>query len=386
MGYSQNELLHLSLFNVKANDDPQNITERINNIMKVGSDRFEIRQCRKNGRTLDLVVKANYNELNGGVIYCFLRDVTEQNLVEDTLLENEDKFRSMSTYTNDAMIMMDNDGKISFWNKAAEKIFGYTAPEVMGKELHTFIAPEKYSAAFNKVYGHFRETGEGQLVVKTREITALRKGGTEFPIEIALAAIQLKGKWHSVGVVRDITERKRTEEKMQYQAHYDALTGLPNRELFNDRLQHAIATAKRNKTRVALMFLDLGKFKPVNENLGHDVGDMLLKAVAMRMRACMRESDSVSRLGGDEFVIRLPNVEAEEFTLSVAEKLLDSLNQTFELAGHNIHISTSIGVAIYPEHGTDEKWLIKNADTAMYHAKGIGRNNVMLFKPDMITG
>lgn len=455
------------------------------------------------------MVSANYSDLNGGVIYCFLRDITEQNLMEDALLESEEKFRSMSTHTHDAMIMMDDSGNISFWNAAAEKIFGYSAREVMGKELHTFIAPAVYYDAFKKVFGHFRATGEGGMVGKTRELMALRKGGAEFPVELALSSLKLKNKWYAVGIVRDITERKQAEamlresesrmidmfehlssgvaiyrasadlqdftitafnraaeridnqrredligknvlevfpgiaefglldifrrvwtsgkaehfpvtfyqdehisgwrenyvyklpngeivsiyddvttekqaeERMQYLAHYDVLTGLPNRSLFTDRLQQAIATAKREKTRVALLFIDLDKFKPVNDNFGHDVGDMLLKEVAKRMRYCVRDADTVARLGGDEFVILLPSIEDEQVAIRVAEKILHNINQSFELAGHSINISSSIGVAVYPEHGGDEKLLTKNADLAMYHAKNNGRNNVKLYQPDM---
>lgn len=509
MGYSQEELLHMGIADVKVTNDTQDISRNINRIIEKGGDRFETRHRCKDGRILDFMVSANYSDLNGGVIYCFLRDITEQNLMEDALLESEDKFRSMSTHTHDAMIMMDDSGNISFWNAAAEKIFGYSAREVMGKELHTFIAPAIYYEAFKKVFGHFRATGEGGMVGKTRELMALRKGGAEFPVELALSSLKLKNKWYAVGIVRDITERRQAEEmlrenesrlinmfenlssgvaiyhpstdlqnftftafnraaeridnirredligknvleafpnleefgllevfrrvsktgtaehfpvtfyqdgriggwrenyvyklpngeivaiyddvtkekqadeRIHYLAHYDALTGLPNRSLFADRLQQAITAAKRNKSRVALMFIDLDKFKPVNDDLGHDIGDMLLKEVAQRMRNCVRDADTVSRIGGDEFVILLPAIEHEKNAMLVAEKILSAINLTFEMDGHSINISSSIGVAVYPEHGGDEKLLTKNADTAMYAAKNGGRNNVKLYRPGM---
>jgi diguanylate cyclase (GGDEF)-like protein len=182
------------------------------------------------------------------------------------------------------------------------------------------------------------------------------------------------------GISTDITERKDIEEHMQHMAQYDALTHLPNRALFNDRLHQAIAAAQRNKARLALMFIDLDKFKPVNDTYGHGVGDLLLKEVALRIQDCLRESDTAARIGGDEFVILLPAIETQQDASKVGEKILHALNQPFALAGHTLNISGSIGVAVYPEHGKDEKLLVKSADIAMYHAKKNGRNNVKMYE------
>ncbi len=161
---------------------------------------------------------------------------------------------------------------------------------------------------------------------------------------------------------------------------YDALTHLPNRALFNDRLKQAIAAAHRNKARLALMFIDLDKFKPVNDTYGHGVGDLLLKDVALRIQDCLRDSDTAARIGGDEFVILLPAIETQRDASKVGEKILHALNQPFALAGHTLNISASIGVAVYPEHGSEEKLLVKSADIAMYHAKKNGRNNVKMYQ------
>ena len=170
---------------------------------------------------------------------------------------------------------------------------------------------------------------------------------------------------------------------MQHMAQYDALTHLPNRALFNDRLQQAIISAQRNKIRLAVMFIDLDKFKPVNDTYGHGVGDLLLKEVAVRIQNCLRESDTAARIGGDEFVILLPTIETKPNARKVGEKILHALNQPFELAGHTLQISSSIGIAVYPEHGRNEKLLIKSADIAMYHAKQGGRNNVKVYQTGM---
>jgi len=509
-GYTREEMMGMNLRAINTPEYNVLLEFRINELLNKGHGFFESAHRRKDGSIMPVEINARVTESGGRkLLLAVIRDMTERNLMQDALLESEEMFRSMSNNTHDAMIMMDDTGNISFWNAAAEKIFGYPAQEVIGKELHTFIAPAIYYDAFKKAFGHFTETGEGAMVGKTRELVALRKSGTEFPVELALASLKLKNRWYAVGIARDISERrhaeellrenesrlidmfenlssgvaifhaspdlqdftltafnraaeridnlhredligknvleifpgiaefglldvfrrvwksgvaehspvafyqderisgwrenyvyklpngeivaiyddvtkeKQAEERMHQLAHYDALTGLPNRAFFTDRLHLALATAQREMTRVALLFIDLDKFKPVNDSLGHDVGDMLLKEVAQRMRYCVRDSDTVSRLGGDEFVILLPNIETAQFAMHVAGKILDSINQPFELAGHILNLSCSIGVAVYPDHGSDERMLTKNADIAMYHAKNDGRNNVKLYRPDM---
>ncbi|HET7833527.1 MAG TPA: GGDEF domain-containing protein, partial [Gallionella sp.] len=186
-----------------------------------------------------------------------------------------------------------------------------------------------------------------------------------------------------LGWFYDISDRKAMEEQVKRLAHFDPLTNLPNRTLFYDRLQQALAIAKRDQTRLALMFTDLDKFKPINDTLGHDVGDLLLREVAQRIQGCLRESDTVGRIGGDEFVVVLPTINSEDDAFQVGEMIRHLLNQPFELAGHTMNISSSTGIAVYPQHGADEKELIRNADAAMYYAKSVGRNNVQIYRPEM---
>lgn len=187
-----------------------------------------------------------------------------------------------------------------------------------------------------------------------------------------------------IGTHADITKRKAAEEGIRHLAQHDALTDLPNRALLFDRLQQALAKARRDKAEMphlALMFLDLDKFKPVNDTLGHAIGDLLLKQVARRMLACVRESDTVGRLGGDEFVVLLPTIVTRQDAGIVAEKIRHALARPFDIAGHHLRISASIGVAIYPEDGINETQLSKNADDAMYCAKDSGRDNVQFYRP-----
>jgi diguanylate cyclase (GGDEF)-like protein len=173
------------------------------------------------------------------------------------------------------------------------------------------------------------------------------------------------------------------QQKYQHLAHHDMLTGLPNRSLFADRLQQMLAQAKRSTTHGALIYLDLDKFKPVNDTLGHNIGDLVLMAIAQRLQAAVRESDTVARIGGDEFVVLLPVIETALDASTVAEKIRLALEQPFEVNGHTIQIGCSVGIAVYPEHGEDEISLMKNADTAMYQAKQKGRNNVQMFQVAM---
>ncbi|QSX41526.1 diguanylate cyclase domain-containing protein [Shewanella cyperi] len=186
-----------------------------------------------------------------------------------------------------------------------------------------------------------------------------------------------------IGTQTDITERKLHEQLVQRLAHYDALTGLPNRSLFDDRFRQHLTSAKRDKQMLALMFIDLDRFKPVNDDLGHHWGDELLKQAATRMQACVREADTVSRIGGDEFIVLLPSIKTLDDAFRVAEKIRLALSEPFMLDNHRICISSSIGLALYPDDGLDELQLLKNADTAMYAAKAAGRDTIQHYRNDM---
>ncbi|MGZ3158638.1 MAG: diguanylate cyclase domain-containing protein, partial [Burkholderiaceae bacterium] len=174
-------------------------------------------------------------------------------------------------------------------------------------------------------------------------------------------------------------ERAQANARLRYTAQYDVLTNLPNRTLFDDRLQVALAKAARDRERLTLLYIDLDDFKPVNDTFGHAVGDQLLQQVAKRIQGCVRESDTVSRIGGDEFIVLLNAIQAPQYALGVAENIRAALNQTFTLQGHRLQISSSIGIANYPEHGADQKQLTRNADAAMYRAKNNGGNQCLTF-------
>ena len=187
---------------------------------------------------------------------------------------------------------------------------------------------------------------------------------------------------HYVATHTDITLRKAADEEIKHLAFYDTLTHLPNRRLLQDRLHQAMWHAKRDSRRLAVLFIDLDQFKPVNDEFGHQAGDELLQAVAHRLQACVRESDTVARIGGDEFMVLLPRIELAQDASGVAEKIHEALKQPFTLSeGETVSISSSTGIAIYPEHGRDEATLTSHADIAMYRAKLAGRDRFVMFEP-----
>lgn len=231
------------------------------------------------------------------------------------------------------------------------------------RELLETILPQQTAFDNYEVEHDFVTIGRRTLLLNARQIE--RKVGKE---RIILLAIE------------DITERKKYEEKIQQMAFHDSLTGLPNRKLFSDRLGIVLAQAKRNKKKVGIVMLDLDNFKDVNDTLGHDVGDILLKAVAERLSGTLRKSDTVARFGGDEFVLIFPDMEVIEEAIQVVQKIIDRFHKPFLIDTHQLVVTTSIGIAVYPNDGMDEEILMKNADIAMYQAKQAGRARYQLYK------
>lgn len=297
--------------------------------------------------------------------------------------ENEARLKEMFEHLNSgvAMYQVSPDGRdftITAFNPAAERIEKIGSAEVIGRNV-TEVFPGVSKMGLLEALRRVWQSGTAEKCPVSFYQDGRISGWREnYVMKLRCGEI--------VAIYDDVTERKQEEDRTHYLAHYDALTHLPNRTLIADRVRQALAKAKRDKTRMALMFADLDKFKPVNDELGHDVGDLLLQEVAKRLQDCMRESDTAARVGGDEFIILLPTIETEQDARVVAEKICHALDQPFELAGHRLSISCSIGVAVYPEHGGDEEQLVKHADTAMYCAKQSGRNNVKIFRAGMQAG
>jgi diguanylate cyclase (GGDEF)-like protein/PAS domain S-box-containing protein len=289
-----------------------------------------------------------------------------------------------------AVIVTDSQGNIIQFSQGAEKMLGYSADEVIGKHtLELFHDPDEILSRAEKLSGELGvpvKPGFQTLIAKARingqaeerEWTFIRKDGVRLIVLLSTAVFD-DGQGNSLicSVAMDITERSRVAAKILRLANYDSLTRLPNRRLFRDRFHAAMVQARRKKTNLGLLMIDLDRFKPVNDQYGHATGDILLDAVAKRMKKCLRESDTLARVGGDEFVAILPMRGNSEGAAGVAEKIRQSLSAPFELTSDiTVSIGCCIGVAIYPDHGKDEESLIKSADEAMYLAKEQGRDRV----------
>ena len=282
----------------------------------------------------------------------------------------------------DGIAVTDAHSRIQMINQAFTNTTGYTEEEAIGL-TPAILKSSKQDAAFYQAFWQVLiDTGEWR-----GEIWNRRKNGSIYPEWLNVCAVKnRRGEIeHYVAIFSDITERKKREEMMTYQAFHDALTGLPNRTLFLDRLDQALAQSRRHKNRTpAIMFLDLDRFKQINDTLGHDAGDILLKEVANRLRQCVRASDTVARMGGDEFTILLPEITDEADARAVAIKILDSMKAAVMLAGKETTITTSIGISLSPRDGRDAETLMKNADAAMYQVKGRGRADMCVFSPDLL--
>ena len=302
-------------------------------------------------------------------------DITERHAREEALRLASTVFHTM----DEGVTVINAENLIVSVNPAFTVITGYPPSEAIGKNPKLLASGTHPAEFYKEMWDQLSTAGSWHGEIRNRN-----KSGKLYVEWLSIKKVSDdKGfATHYVAVFSDISARKASEERMHHLAHFDVLTGLPNRALFSDRLSQSVAKARRDKTRMALMFIDLDEFKPVNDLLGHHVGDLLLKDVANRLSACVRrESDTVGRMGGDEFVVMLPEIKTAQDAMAVAEKILHGLNQAFEIDGHSIHISSSIGVSLFPDHGSDENFLLKSADAAMYRAKEGGRNRVEMALP-----
>ncbi len=310
------------------------------------------------------------------------------------LRESERLHRYLVNTSPDIIYILDKDGHFTFINERIETLLGFEKTELIGKHYSILVHHDDLEAAkyvFNERRIGKRASTNVELRLKCKDDGAPRFFETRtVPIELSSMGIYNTGPdkkktyLGTYGVARDITDRKIAEDTITFQAYHDLLTKLPNRALLRDRLGLAISQAKREREMLAVMFLDLDRFKNVNDTLGHMIGDELLQQVSNRLRSCVREGDTLARFGGDEFALLLPKINhSREDVENIAEKIINVLKQPFSVDGHELYVSTSIGISLYPQDGINMDTLIKNADIAMYHVKGQGKNGYQFYSNDM---
>ena len=301
-----------------------------------------------------------------------IEDLTAEEKLRTAALESERHFQDLAETANDGIVMADTQGKIAYFNRAAERMFGYYRNHVLGQPVGKLIP---------KVSPHLLEAGDAPL--PSWEAEGLRRDDSLFPVEVSASVFEGPTGRFVTYLLRDLSERKRVENLIWKQANFDSLTGLPNRHMFLDRMEQEIRKAYRASLPLALMFLDLDGFKEVNDTLGHDIGDILLKDAAQRLSSCVRETDTVARLGGDEFTLILSELDDPASVERIAQDILQKLAEPFPLGDEVVYISASIGITLYPEDTTGIEELLRNADQAMYVAKNQGRNRFNYFTPSM---
>ncbi|RFC40191.1 MAG: PAS domain S-box-containing protein/diguanylate cyclase (GGDEF) domain-containing protein [Candidatus Nitrotoga sp. CP45] len=380
-GCTEEELLTHDRPSITYPDDMSDELDSMQQLLagEVPSSTKEIRYVRKDGSLVWVNLTCSLTRTSTGEPDYFI-EVIEDITARKEATEQLRLFARIFDTINEGVVVTDSSNNIVSVNPAFSAITGYSATEAIGKNprmLHSGLMDKSF---YDKMWQSIKKNGRWQ-----GEITDRRKNGESYVEWLSIST--MKDAWgefsHYIAVVSDISERKAAEERMVYIAQHDFLTNLPNRMMLHDRLAQAIAHAGREQRKVAVMFLDLDRFKGVNDTLGHLVGDKLLKVVAGRISSVARTSDTVSRLGGDEFAIMLPYVENTDDIATIAVKLLTSIAGPCVIDGNEIEVTTSIGISVFPEDGNDSESLIAHADAAMYQAKGNGRNNYQFFTHEM---
>ena len=346
-----------------------------------------------------VAIRGDSSHFAGAVI--IFRDITHRRAAElalqtseETLLANaealfEEKERAQVTLNSigDAVISTDFRGRVSFLNIVAEKMTGWTQAEASGRSIDEIFLLVDSTTREQVPCPTMKAIIENRTVGLDVKCVLIRRDGVEIAVEDSASPIRDKhgGVIGAVMVAHDVTVARDLSGRLARLALHDNLTDLPNRALLADRIDQALARAQRNGHSVALLFVDLDRFKPVNDTLGHPVGDELLKAVARRLLTCVRSSDTVSRYGGDEFIILLADVALAGDVARCADKVLQAVNAPYQIDVHTLKLTASIGISIFPEHATDAETLLRYADIAMYQAKFSGRDNYLSFNPTMIS-
>jgi len=309
----------------------------------------------------------------------FSRIVAESNLIQ----ENEEKIRAITENLLDIIITINTSGIIEFTNAAITRTFGYQPEEVIGKNVN-ILMPYPWKDNHDAYIHNYLTTNHANIMGQAaREYKGVKKNGELFPIDLSLSETVIAGQKYFIGTIRDISERNEAQQQLLYLAHHDILTTLPNRHSFIEHLERSLSQAKRRDKMIAVMFLDLDRFKVINDTLGHNIGDLLLKEIAKRLKYCVRDSDVIARLSGDEFTILLDDITTANDISPIAEKIIKEIALPFMNSGHELFTSASIGISIFPDDGKTASSIMRHADIAMYRAKSKGGNQFCFYSTGM---
>ncbi|UXY53572.1 EAL domain-containing protein [Pseudomonas tohonis] len=377
-GYTAREAADRSTLELGIWANPEDRQQMVRVISDQGSLRNFTAPVRTKGGSIRLCeLTAQPIPINGeACVLTIARDITERQHMQEKLLQAATVFES----TAEGVMITDTEQRITAVNRAFTEITGYSEAEALGQSPRLLASGQHDSAFYAAMWHQLAADGHWQ-----GEIWNRRKNGEPYPEWLTISAVRNRDDQitHFVGVFADISTLKHAQARLDYQAHHDPLTGLPNRILFESRLQAALLDATTDAQQGAVLFIDLDRFKHINDSLGHPVGDLLLKSIAARLKDQLRDIDTVARLGGDEFIILLPGLHNAADAEHVASKVLACFSAPFEADDHEFFTSASIGISLYPEHGNDVATVVKNADAAMYRAKSKGRNRIEFYTRDL---
>lgn len=377
-GYSFEDASESSTVQLGIWDDPEDRQRMIDILREKGSVASFCANIRRKDGSRRYCEMSVQPMLVGGdpCMLTIARDITERSQMQERLQQAATVFES----TAEGVMITDIEQRITAVNRAFTQITGYSETEALGQSPRLLASGNHDSAFFVRIWHSLAASGHWQ-----GEIWNKRKGGELFPSWLTISTVHDEQNkiTHFVGVFADISSLKHAQARLDHQAHHDGLTGLPNRMLFENRLRQALEQARQENLQGAVLFIDLDRFKHINDSLGHHVGDLLLKSIALRLKHQLRDIDTVARLGGDEFIILLPGLHDIKDAEHIAHKLLECFNQPFKVDTQELFISASIGISLYPEDGTDVASLIKHADVAMYRSKARGRNRIERYTEDL---
>ena len=374
-GYSQEELLNMTVFDMKAPEQDHRSFERTKSSAEGLT--VEVLLQRKDGSTYHSEVIGKNIHIDGmPLVLGIVRDISQA-------VQTEQKVRTLSQAVEQSpvtVMILSVTGSVTYVNQAFENTVGYSLKEVEGKNFSTLLPDLKPDDIYESLFSALEkgQSWEGEVQIRKKDGATFWEYCHISPVKDEYGKVI-----HYLAVKEDISTRKAQEEKIFHQAHYDFLTNLPNRLLSLDRLTHIVGEAKRLRNKVALLFVDLDDFKKINDSLGHDQGDEVLVMAADRLSKVLRTGDTVGRLGGDEFILILGGLKDETAAQKTAERVLEQFRSSFDIDGRKLMLTSSIGIALYPNDGKTSADLLRNADSAMYHAKSQGRNAYSFYTEEM---